>query len=85
MVRIPDGSVFAGDEMDGGTHQHHAVRWSASGGRRSLEPHGVVLGYSRAFGVSGDGTKIVGDAVFPGFGYTRVPVDRRRGHGEHRR
>ena len=67
-----DGSVFAGDEMDGGTHQHHAVRWSASGGMRSLEPHGVVLGYSRAFGVSGDGTKIVGDAVFPGFGYTRA-------------
>lgn len=69
-----DGSVFAGDQMDGGTHQHHAVRWSTANGVRSIEPQGVVLGFSRALGVDATGTKLVGEAVFPNFATTRAFV-----------
>ncbi len=67
-----DGAVFAGDEMDGGTHQHHAVRWTATNGVKSIEPHGVVLGMSRAFGIDATGGLLVGEAVFPQFGNQRA-------------
>jgi uncharacterized membrane protein len=67
-----DGSAFAGDAMDGGTHQHHAVRWSTSGGVKSIEPTGIVLGYSRALGIDASGAHVVGEAVLPGFSNQRA-------------
>jgi probable HAF family extracellular repeat protein len=62
-----DGAVMAGDEMDGGTHQRHAVRWTAANGMKIIEPKGVVLGESRAFGINATGDLVVGEAVFPNY------------------
>jgi probable HAF family extracellular repeat protein len=44
----------------------HAFRWTAAGGIVDLGSGNGASGFSRAFGVSGDGTKIVGDSDFPG-------------------
>ncbi|MGH8019992.1 MAG: hypothetical protein ACREIA_17280, partial [Opitutaceae bacterium] len=63
-----DGAVVVGSShTSGGTFSEHAFRWTQAGGMVDL---GTGFGFgtdrnSRAFGVSGDGSVVVGESAFP--------------------
>jgi probable HAF family extracellular repeat protein len=60
-----DGRSVAGfsDFNNGGTQ--HAFKWTQSGGIVDLGAGNGAAGFSRGFGISGDGSTIVGDSDFP--------------------
>jgi probable HAF family extracellular repeat protein len=67
-----DCSVVVGfSDLTAGGATQHAFRWTQSNGMQDLNILAGASGSSRALGVSGTGTVIVGDAEFPAGAFTR--------------
>ncbi len=67
-----DCSVVVGiSDVTTGDATQHAFRWTQANGMQDLNPPAGASGASRALGVSGNGTVIVGDADFPAGLFTR--------------